>query len=448
MTIKNPAAFGSRDRKKATAGLKRASRSGVAGARKKAQNAKKRQAQTGAETFQRLQLLKDSGKRLTKTQEKALQRHEGEFLASHGLDKTSARKAASEHEKRQRIISRILGPSGVAGAVKISRADGKPFSAADVAAWRKAGWGIEAAGSVAGRVGTASLPGTVVKAEDWPPYRNPEPLGPGGLARGLVLVGQVDETLLLDLVADGYDVAPAPKRFREAAHKNPTFSIGNFRMTMDNKTARMTGGRAGDHELTRSGESEGKWKARVLAHWRGYVMNQQTEKNPSPAPLQKKTYQAIVQAAKKRQALRVDELAERIKAPLAAVADAIQRLGSLGLVHEAGRDLFGPCYAPGAPARGLFDNPAPGRVALKKATAWYQDERLVDGVKTIRLPHTVEAVEIGKLISITYESDKYDGRKRLWKHDVTGDKTLHISADGKVLVVLPGFQVTKQGIKG
>ncbi len=388
VTVKNPAAFGSRDRKKATAGLKRSSRSGVAGARKKAQNTKKRAAQTGAETYQRLRLAKDAGKRLTKTQEKALQRHEGEFLASHGLDAASARKAALEHEKRVKVISRILGPSGVAGAVKVSRADGEPFKASDVAAWRKAGWGIEAAGSVAGRVGSGGLPGTVVRGEDWPPYRNPEPLGPGGLARGLVLLGRVDESLLLDLVADGYDVAPAPKRFRE-------------------------------------------------------VM-----KNPSPAPIQKKAYQAIVQAAKKRQALRVDELAERIKAPLAAVAEAIQRLGSLGLVHEAGRDLFGPCYAPGAPARGLFDNPAPGRTALKKAAAWYQDERLVDGVKTIRLPQTVEAVEVGKLISITYESDKYDGKKRLWKHDVTGDKTLHISADGKVLVVLPGFQVTKQGIKG
>lgn len=444
MTIKNPAAFGSRDRKKATAGLKRSSRSGVAGARKKAQNAKKRQAQTGAETFQRLQLLKDSGKRLTKTQEKALQRHEGEFLASHGLDKPTARKAALEHEKRKRVISRILGPSGVAGAVKVSRADGEPFKASDVAAWRKAGWGIEAAGSVPGRVGSGGLPGTVVKAEDWPPYRNPEPLGPGGLARGLVLVGRVDETLLLDLVADGFDVAPAPKRFREAL-KNPT-------------TGKIISGPEWNKLIKEYGpgnvaqKEDGIW-VRPFNENRGHydlwqLHTPKPRKNPSPANLQKKTYQAIVQAAKKRQALRVDELAERIKAPLAAVADAIQRLGILGMVHEAGRDLFGPCYAPGVPSRGLFDNPTPGRVALKKAAAWYQDENLVDGVKTIRLPHTVEAVEVGKLISITYESDKYDGKKRLWKHDVTGDKTLHISADGKVLVVLPGFQVTKQGIKG
>ena len=387
MTTKNPAAFGSRDRKKATAGLKRASRSGVAGARKKKQNAKKRAAQTGADTYQRLHLAKEAGKRLTKTQERALQRHEAEFLASHGLDKTTARKQAKEHEQRKKAILRILGPTGRAGAVKISKADGEPFKASDLTAWRHAGWKIEAAGSVAGRVGAGGLPGTVIRPGDFE-FHNPEPLGASGLARAIILVGSVDESLLLDLVADGYDVAPAPKRLRE------------------------------------------------------------THRNPSPAPVQKKAYSAMVAAAKKRQALRVDELAKRIKAPLAAVADAVKRLLDMGLIHEAGRDLFGPCFAPGAPARGLFDNPTPGKVALKKAGAWYQKESLVDGVETIRLPHTVEAVKIGKIISITYESDKYDGRKRLWKHDVTGDKDLHISADGKVLVVLPGFQVTKQGIKG
>lgn len=387
--MKNPAAFGSRERKRATAGLKRASRSGVAGARKKKQNAKKRQAQTGAETYQRLLLLRESGKRLTKAQKKALQRHEGEFLASHGLNRETALQAAKEHDKRQRVISRILGPTGRASAVKIAKADGEPFKAHDLTAWKRAGWGIAAAGSVAGRVGSGGLPGTIIRPDDFT-FHNPEPLGAGGLARAIVLVGTVDESLLLDLVADGYDVSPAPKKLRE----------------------------------------------------------QQTHRNPEPAPIQKKTYSEMVKAAKHRQALRVDELAERVKAPLAAVADAVQRLMSMGLAHEAGRDLFGACYAPGAATPGLFDNPTPGKVALKKAAAWYQKESLLDGVQTIKLPHTVEAVKIGRIVSITYESDKYDGRKRLWKHDVTGHKELHISADGKVLVVLPGFQVTKQGIKG
>jgi hypothetical protein len=163
---------------------------------------------------------------------------------------------------------------------------------------------------------------------------------------------------------------------------------------------------------------------------------------------QKKVYDVMKAAAKKGQALRVDELAERAKVPLAAVANALDRLLGLGMIYEAGRDPFGPCYAPRTPSRGLFDNPTPGSRAVKKARAWYQQETLVSGAQTIKLPDTVEAVEIGKIISITYESDKYDGKKRLWKHDVTGDRTLHISTDGKVLVVLPGFKVTKRGIEG
>lgn len=382
------AAFGSKDRKKATAGLKRSSRSGVAGARKKKQNAAKRTKQTEAATFQRLQLLKDSGKKLTKAQETALKKHEAAFLASHGHSKATASQAAKAHAAQARIIARILGPSGVAHAVKISKADGEPFTAEDVSTWRKAGWGIEAAGTVAGRPGAGGLPGTVVRPDDFN-FRNPDPLGAGGLARAIVILGRISEQTLFDLVADGYDVAAAPKQLRENTHKNP-----------------------------------------------------------SPAPAQKKVYEALVKAFTKRQALRADELADKTKAPLESVADALQRLLSLGMIHEAGRDLFGPCYAPGTPSRGLFDNPAPGRAAEKKAKAWYQKETLNTGARTINLPHTVEAVEIGKIVSITYESDKYDGRKRLWKHDVTGDRTLHISTDGKVMVVLPGFKVTKRGIEG
>jgi hypothetical protein len=381
------AAFGSRDRKKATAGLKRASRSGVAGARKKKQNAKKRAAQTGAETYQRLLLAKEAGKKLTKTQEKALQRHEGEFLASHGHSSASARQAAKDHNKRARIVGRILGPSGEAGAVKISKADGKPFTASDLAAWRKEGWGIEAAGTVAGRPGAGGLAGTVIRPDDFA-FENPEPLGAGGLARAVVILGKISEQTLFDLVADGYDVAPAPKRLREAM------------------------------------------------------------KNPAPVSTEKKVYAALVSEAKKGHALNEQELMDKLNLHIGPLMDALAQLAAKGLAHQAGRDQFGLCWAPGTPSRGLFDNPRPGAKAEKKAAAWYQMKRLESGAKTINLPDTVEAVEIGKIVSITYESDKYDGRKRLWKHDVTGDRTLHISTDGKVLVVLPGFKVTKRGIEG
>lgn len=394
MTLQNPAAaFGSRDRKKATAGLKRSSRSGVAGARKKKNNQAKRAKQTAADTYQRLHLAKEAGRKLTKTQEKALAKHEAAFYASRGMTAAEAKKKAAAYDKadqlRGRIMGRILGPSGVAQAVKISKANGQPFTAADVEAWRGLGWGVAAAGTTAGRVGTGGIPGVVMGADDFT-FTNPDTLGPSGLARALVLVGRVTRDLVDELAAEGFDVSAAPKKLREAIHKNPA----------------------------------------------------------PAAPAQKAVYAALVSAFRKRQALRVDELADKVRKPAEAVGQAVQRLLELGLIHEAGRDLFGACFAPGAPSRGLFDNPAPGRKAEKKAAAWYQMKNLETGARTINLPETVEAVEIGKIISITYESDKYDGRKRLWKHDVTGDRTLHISTDGKVLVVLPGFKVTKRGIEG
>ena len=380
------AAFGSRDRKKATAGLKRTSRSGVAGARKKKNNQAKRRTQDQAATFQRLQLLKDSGKKLTKAQEKALAKHEGAFLASHGLDKAAARRMALEHTKREKIAARILGPSGLAHAVKISRADGRPFDQADLNVFIDSGWGIEAAGSVAGRVGLGGLPGVVMGADDF--RFNPEPLGPSGMARALIITGRIDEPTLWELVAGGYDVSRAPQKLREGIHRNP---------------------------------------------------------DPST---EKKVYAHLVKEAKRGHALNEEELCQVLKLAPGALLAALQNLVNKGLAHEAGRDLFGTCWAPGTPSRGLFENPTPGRKAEKKAAAWFQRENLTTGARTIRLPDTVEAVEIGRIVAIEYESDKYDGKKRIWRHEVTQKRDLHVSTDGKVLVVLPGFKITKRGIEG
>ena len=75
-------------------------------------------------------------------------------------------------------------------------------------------------------------------------------------------------------------------------------------------------------------------------------------------------------------------------------------------------------------------------------------ERLETGAQTIKLPSTVEAVEIGEIVAIEYRSDKYDGKPRVWRHEVTQKRALHMSTDGKVMVVLPGFKVTKRGIEG
>jgi len=393
--------FGSKEHRQGMAGIKRTGSSGRSGARaahKRARAAGIKATKAGAKTYERLAALQASGKKLTKTQLKALERREVDYLRTHGLAGTDAqikkeqKQLMGEHEKAQRararVIARILGPSGVAHAVKISRADGEPFRASDLAAWRSAGWTIEAAGTVAGRPGAGGLPGTVVRPEDWPPYQNPDPLGAGGLARAFILTGgPINEDLLLDLVADGLDLAPAPKKWREGVAKNPA----------DPKA-------------------------------------------------KKKIYEVMKAAAKKGQALREDEISDKARIDAATVGEALADLIRNGLAHIAGADLFGPCYFPGTPATGLFANPSAEAKAEKKAAAWFQREP--SEARRIKLPATVEAVEVGRIVAIEYESDKYDGKRRVWRHESTKPRELHISTDGKVMVILPGFKITKRGIEG
>jgi len=95
----------------------------------------------------------------------------------------------------------------------------------------------------------------------------------------------------------------------------------------------------------------------------------------------------------------------------------------------------------------------------KKASAWYQDSKLLNeagGIPEYEPPIiTLEdgtialaMVEIGTIAEISYFSDKYDGIRRLWTHEVTGTRRLFISTDGSTLVVWPPFKVTKRGLEG
>ena len=461
--------FGSKEHRQGMAGIKRTGSSGRSGARaahKRARAAGIKATKAGAKTYERLAALQASGKKLTKTQLKALERREVDYLRTHGLAGTDAqikkeqKQLMGEHEKAQRararVIARILGPSGVAHAVKISRADGEPFRAYDLAAWRSSGWTIEAAGTVAGRPGAGGLPGTVVRPEDWPPYQNPDPLGAGGLARAFILTGgPINEDLLLDLVADGLDVTPAPKKWREGVAKNPH---GNTKersgKTLDGETWEILGGRTSGYSLWIGGAlkktnlktiREAKWWVR---RWNQTypAKNPGGCPNPSDPKAKKKVYEVMKAAAKKGQALREDEISEKARIDAATVGQALADLIRNGQAHIAGADLFGPCYFPGVPAVGLFANPSAEAKAEKKAAAWFQREP--SEARRIKLPATVEAVEVGRIVAIEYESDKYDGKRRVWRHESTKPRELHISTDGKVMVILPGFKITKRGIEG
>lgn len=299
----------------------------------------------------------------------------------------------THHEKaeaqRRKALERILGPSGHSNAVKIAKASGEPFTAADVDGLTAAGWQVVAAGSVNARPGTAGIPGVLFREGDWT-FTNPTTLGPGGTARALVLVGPINEATLDDLSSYGYDLTAAPKKLREA-----------------------------------------------------------TTRNPSTASVQDKAYKALKASTSKGVALRVDELAERIKATLASAADALGRLEGMGLAHVAGRDLFGPCWVAGAPQRGLFENPssAVGK-AVKKAKAWNQNDDLVTEPILIDWNPPESAIDVGQIVAIEYLSDKFDGVKRIYRHEVTKKRKLFLSLDGSTLIVDPPFKITKRGIEG
>ena len=365
-------------------------------------------------------------------------------------------------KKRGMALQRILGPSGVTSAVKVAKASGDPFTARDVEALRSGGWGVAAAGTVTARPGTSGIAGVQFAESDWE-FRNPDTLGPNGTARALILLGHIDAAAVDDLAAYGYDVTPAPKRIRETT-TNPAPIITKFSAAQlkqlreaysglkrvdpnseDVEKLRRIFDKCTDAALIQLSKAKinfVSYFALMTAGKRGLTTN------PAPAPLQKKVFDAMKASAKKNTALRVDELAEKIKAKVEDVAQAIQNLASMGLAHEAGRDLFGPCWLPGAPSRGLFDNPSPRARAEKKARAWYGKESLVTAAQEIDWTPPESAVHIGQMVAIEYLSDKFDGTKRIYRHDVTKVRQMLLSPDGSTIIIDPPFKITKRGIEG
>ena len=174
-------------------------------------------------------------------------------------------------------------------------------------------------------------------------------------------------------------------------------------------------------------------------------------KNPAPTRGDaEKVYTAIVKASKNRHALNAEEISIHSKIPFARVQKALLELEKMALVHVAGSDPVGECWAAGRPYGHLpTANPTPKKKAEKKARDWYQNEGLETNAKPIRgykLPSAY--VKVGRIVAIEYESDKYDGKRRVWRHEATRKRDLHISTDGTTMVILPGFKITKRGIEG
>jgi len=140
--------------------------------------------------------------------------------------------AEKQRKRNVKAMYAVLGPTGTAQAVKISRADGGLFSFDDVDKFEDLGWKVTGASSVAARPGSVRLPG-----EPGGTVRNPAPFGEHGTARAIVLLGSVTMSTIKSLQRDGYDVSAAPKRLREAVTTNP----GNPHKDAERKAAAFYG---------------------------------------------------------------------------------------------------------------------------------------------------------------------------------------------------------------
>lgn len=167
-----------------------------------------------------------------------------------------------------------------------------------------------------------------------------------------------------------------------------------------------------------------------------------------PNAVQKQVYDIIAKHTTLGEALNAFDVAEHAKLTPGRAKTALERLVKLGLAHRFGRDRRGITYAAGTPEKGLYENPAKGKKAEKKAKAWYGRPSLLTAAVPVSIPDDVELVDVGEILAIEYLSDKFDGNPRAYRHDVTKKRRLYISTDGSVLVIKPGFKITRRGIEG
>lgn len=298
--------------------------------------------------------------------------------------RAAEKEIAGSHQEEKKALAAVLGPHGIAHAVKVAKTNGEPFTFQDVDAFEENGWRVEGAASVAAKPGSGKLPG------DGDLYLNPAPLGPGGTARALILLGHVDRAAVGALRRYGLDISAAPKRYREGTTRNP-----------------------------KPGALEG---------------------------MAKKVYQIVRAASEKNQAWNADEIGNKAGTDAEPFLDELEKLG---FIHSPGRDMFGPVYVAGVAQAGLFANPSARTRAAKKAAAFYDNPNLTTEPKALKGYTAPESfVDIGDAVALEYRSNKFDGKTRVYRHDITKKRKFLISADGSTIVIWPPLKVTKRGIEG
>lgn len=89
------------------------------------------------------------------------------------------------------------------------------------------------------------------------------------------------------------------------------------------------------------------------------------------------------------------------------------------------------------------------RDALEAASAFYGSEKLLTKARKLKGYTAPTAfVDIGDFVSIVYDSDKFDGIKRIYEHEGEVKRKVLMSTDGSTAVFNPPFKLTGRGIEG
>jgi hypothetical protein len=87
--------------------------------------------------------------------------------------------------------------------------------------------------------------------------------------------------------------------------------------------------------------------------------------------------------------------------------------------------------------------------ALEAAAAFYGREDLVTKPRKLRgfkMPKSF--VDIGDFVAVEYDSDKFDGKQRIYRHEGEVKRRFLLSTDGSVAIFQPPFGLTEKGIEG
>lgn len=176
----------------------------------------------------------------------------------------------------------------------------------------------------------------------------------------------------------------------------------------------------------------------------------------------KRLYALIRKNSRAGQAWNGQELAKALKMTFSQIDHVLLEMAGSGLIYSPGKDATGSTWAlkTGRAKKYAVGNPKgygshtreekdAALRSAKKALSWYGKEALVNAPKVLRGFEFPDAfVDAGTIEAIEYSSDKFDGKERLFRHDVTKKRRMLLSVDGSTIIVWPPFKLTKRGIEG